>query len=297
MNNNFLAILISFCLVTLIPEISTAQKADLKLRLNKGTRHIYTISQENQAIENGKSVEVEQKISLKIDHQILSQLPNGNYQVEVLFKRFSIAMKHSSKVLRYDSDTVDVSNPLYKTLNFLTGIKLNYEVTPEGVVSKLSGFEPIKKEVEKDPRLGNLLRNFGNERFILELYNYIPKKEVEVGEKWKSPMVLPDLNDLKCDSQYLLKEVTPQSLKLTQEASFQMSTDLPVAPDGTVAKVKETGTQIGTLVIDSGTNMRLSSLVTQTANVVMTTKKASTAAETVKNLKLITKTTIELGKK
>jgi len=138
MNNNFLAILLSFCLVTLIPEISLAQKADLKLRLNKGTRHIYTISQENQAIENGKSVEVEQKISLKIDHQILSQLPNGNYQVEVLFKRFSLAMKHSSKVLRYDSDTVDVSNPLYKTLNFFTGIKLNYEVTPEGVVSKLS---------------------------------------------------------------------------------------------------------------------------------------------------------------
>lgn len=297
MNSSFLSVFISFCFIVLIPEISSAQKADLKLRLNKGSHHIYTIYQENQAIEDGKPIEVEQKITLKIDHQILNQLPNGNYQVEVLFKRFSIAMKHITNVIRYDSDTVDVSNPLYKTLNFLTDVKLNYEVTPEGVVSKLVGFEPIKKQLEKDARLGNLLRNFGSEHFILELYNYIPRKEVEAGEKWKASVVLPDLNDLNCDVQYLLKEITPKNLKLTQEASFQMTSDLPVAPDGTVAKVDEKGTQAGSLVIDTGTNMRLSSQVIQSVNVLLTTQKASPEGKSVRNLKLVTKTSFELVRK
>ena len=296
MNRISLYLLISFCLIIFVPGISSA-KSDMKLRLNKGSRHIYVISQENQAIENNKAVEVEQKIALTIDHQVTDRLPNGNYSIELAFKRFSIFMKHSQKNLRYDSDTVDVMNPLYKTLNFLTDIRLNYEVSPEGVVSNLKGFEPLKKEIEKNAQLGNLLRNFGNELFFTELYNYIPQKEVEVGEKWKAMAVLPDLNDLKCEIQYTLKEVTPQNLKLTQESSFKMSTDLPKSPDGTVSKVSENGTQKGSLVIDSKTNMRLSSLLTQSVNVLMTTDKTKQNTEKTKTLKLITQTTFALVKK
>ena len=296
MNRISLYLLISCCLITFLPGISSA-KSDMKLLLNKGARHIYLISQENQAIENDKAVEVEQKIALTVDHQVMDRLPNGNYSIQLDFKRFSIFMKHNQRSLRYDSDTVDVMNPLYKTLNFLTDIRLNYEVSPEGTVSKLKGFEPLKKEIEKNLQLGNLLRNFGNELFYTELYNYIPKKEVEVGEKWKAMAVLPDLNDLKCEIQYTLKEVTPQNLKLTQEASFKMTADLPKAPDGTVSKVSEDGTQKGSLVIDSKTTMRLSSLVTQSVNVLMTTDKTKQNTEKAKTLKLITQTTFALVNK
>ncbi len=186
-------------LVLILPFFSSAKKEDLKLRLIKNARHIYSISQENQAIENGKISEVEQRINLKIEHRVVDILPNGNYSVEVSLKRFSIQMKHNTKVLRYDSDTVDVSNPLYKTLNFLTDVRLNYEVTPEGEVRNLKGFDPIRNEIEKDLRLANLLRNFGSEIFYTELYNYISRSEVEVGQTWKKNSVLPDLNDLKCD--------------------------------------------------------------------------------------------------
>ena len=239
-------------------------------------------------------MEVGHKIALKIDHQVVGQLPNGNYRVEVFFKRFSIEMKLNSKVLRYDSDTVDVSNPLYKTLNFLTDVKLKYEVTPDGVVGKLVGFEPIKKQIEKDPRLGNLLLNVGSERFILELYNYIPKREVEAGEKWKSSIVLPDINDLKCDVQYSLKEVAPKSIKINQDASFQISYDLPDTPAGKMAKVTQNGTQSGTLVIDSKTNMRVSSLVTQSVTLLLVSKNDSQAEESVKKLNIVVKTAFEL---
>jgi len=296
MNRISLYLLISCCLITFLPGISSA-KSEMKLRLNKGARHIYVISQENQAIENDKAVEVEQKITLTIDHQVMDRLSNGNYSIQLDFKRFSIFMKHSQRSLRYDSDTVDVMNPLYKTLNFLTNIRLNYEVSPEGTVSKLKGFEPLKKEIEENAQLGNMLRNFGNELFYTELYNYIPKKEVEVGEKWKAMAVLPDLNDLKCEIQYTLKEVTPQNLKLTQEASFKMSADLPKAPDGTVSKVSENGTQKGSLVIDSKTTMRLSSLLTQSVNVLMITNKTEQNTEKAKTLKLITQTKFALVKK
>lgn len=297
MNRISFYLLISFCLITFLPGISSA-KSDMKLRLNKGARHIYVISQENQAIENDKTVDAEQKIALTIDHQVMDRLPNGNYSIELAFKRFSISMKHNQRSLRYDSDTVDVMNPLYKTLNFLTDIRLNYEVSPEGTVSKLKGFEPLKKEIEKNAQLGTLLHNFGNELFYTELYNYIPKKDIEVGEKWKATTVLSDLNDLKCEIQYTLKEVTPQNLKLTQEASFKMSTELPIAPNGTLSKVSENGTQRGSLVIDSKTTMRLSSVLTQSVNLLMTTTdKAKQDTEKAKTLKIVTQTTFALVKK
>lgn len=296
MNRISLYLLTAFCMIALLPGVSSA-KTDLKLRLNKGARHIYVISQENQAIENDKAVEVEQKIALTIDHQVKDRLPNGNYSIELAFKRFSISMKHSQRKLRYDSDTVDVMNPLYKTLNFLTDVRLTYEVSPEGVVSKMKGFEPVKKEIEKNVQLGNMLRNFGNELYYAELYNYIPRKEVEVGEKWKATAVLPDINDLKCDIQYTLKEVSPQQIKIAQEATFKMATDLPTAPDGTVSKVSENGTQKGSLIIDPKTNMRQSSTLTQSVNVLMTSEKNKQSQEKGRTLKLITQTTFALVKK
>jgi hypothetical protein len=296
MNRISLYLLFSICLFTFLPGISSA-KSDMKLRLNKGARHIYVISQENQAIENEKVVEVEQKIALTIDHQVINLLPNGNYSIQLAFKRFSIFMKHSQRSLRYDSDTVDVMNPLYKTLNFLTDIRLNYEVSPEGIVSNLKGFDPVKKAIEKNAQLGNFLRNFGSELFYTELYNYIPKSEVEIGEKWKTTAVLPDLNNLKCEIQYTLKEATPQNLQLAQAASFKMTTDLPAAPDGSLSKVNENGTQAGSLVIDSKTNMRISSVLTQSVNVLMTTNKTEKNPEKSKTLKLITQTTFALVKK
>jgi len=282
-------------LVLILPLFSSAKKENLKLQLTKNSRHIYSISQENQAIENGKVTEAEQRINLKIEHRVLDILANGNYHVEVSLKRFSIQMKHNSKVLRYDSDTVDVSNPLYKTLNFLTDVRLNYEVSPEGEVRNLKGFEPIRNEIEKDLRLANFLRNFGSEIFYTELYNYVSRSEVEVGETWKKNSVLPDLNDLKCDVLYTLKEVLPQSLKIEQESSFRLESDLPKAPDGTVSKVKETGTLKGTLIIDPKTNMRISSSLTQSANITMI--KENSTPEKGKTLKLVTKTTFTREKK
>lgn len=287
--------LLILVIVFILPLFSSAKKENLKLQLTKNSRHIYSISQENQAIENGKVTDVEQRINLKIEHRVLDILSNGNYHVEVSLKRFSIQMKHNSKVLRYDSDTVDVSNPLYKTLNFLTDVRLNYEVSPEGEVRNLRGFDPIRNEIEKDLRLANFLRNFGSEIFYTELYNYVSRSEVEVGETWKKNSVLPDLNDLKCDVIYTLKEVLPQRLKIEQESSFRMESDLPKAPDGTVSKVKETGTLKGTLIIDPKTNMRISSSLTQSADIIM--MKENSTPEKGKTLKLITKTTFTQEKK
>jgi hypothetical protein len=237
----------------------------MKLLLNKGQHYIYLITQENtmkEISDKSDKIEMKQNMALKIDHQVIDQLPNGNYLIEASFKSFSIELNSDGKISRYHSDTIDVMNSMYKILNFLTSVKLKYEVSREGIVSNLSGFESIREKMNPDHKLLGLLRSFGNERFILEMYNYVPTGNVGVGDQWTKSGTLPDLKDLKYDIQYSMKEASTQNLKLIQNASFSYSTELPMESD-IKSKMDGKGIQNGFLLINPITKMRISSDINQ----------------------------------
>jgi hypothetical protein len=297
MNRILYPILLTFSLLIIIPEIYAAKKEELKLRLYKGAHHVYTISQENKAFLKDNTLQAEQTTSLTIDHKVLEQLPNGNFKIEVAYKRFRAYMKYNQNEIKYDTNVAEKSNPFYENFQFMTDIRLNYEVSPEGKVSNMTGFEPIRAKEETDPQLASFTRIFGKEMFITELYNYIPAKNVEIGEEWKSDGILPDLMDFKYDIKFTLKEFTPQNLKLRQTAEIKMMKDLPEEPDGTITQISETGNQEGLLVLDPKTNMRLSSDVTLTADLVVTTTNSKTQDKKVNPLKISSKITISLENK
>jgi len=251
--------LISFCLFLLISFTSSAKKEEMKLHLLKGEHFTFLITQESTFQQNPKeSPTVIQKTSLKIRQDVIAVLGNGNYVIKASIVNFNLEINYNGKITRYDSDTVNVMNKYYKTLNFLTDIKLDYELSPEGVVSKLTGFEPIKKKAEIDRQLTSHLRSFGNEQFVLELYNYIPLKSIGVGDKWTVEGILPEVKNLKYDIHYLFKMASPQNLTLNREATFNYTAEAPAA-DSKTGPLKETGTQKGTLLIDPKTSLCLSS--------------------------------------
>ena len=241
----------------------------MKLRLVKGEHYTYVITQESTIQKNPKEKAIlTQTMNLKIRHDVIDKLINGNYLIEASILNFNMELKYNGTVSRYDSDTVNVMNKYYKSLDFLTQIKLSYEVSPVGVVSKLSGFEPINKKIKTDHQLSSLLRSFGNEQFLMELYNYVPVKSVGVGNKWTSTGILPDMMNLKYDIHYTFKQASAQSLKLNQEASLNFSTEAPVA-SGKTGLLKESGTQKGILLIDPKNSMRLSSNLDQQIEIIM----------------------------
>jgi len=290
-----LSALMSFFLIFFISFTSFAKKEEMKLRLFKGEHYTYVISQENTMQENPKEILLSQTMALKIDHKVIDRQVNGNYLIEASFKSLSIEIKYNGTIQRYHSDTVNVANKLYKTLNFLTDIKLTYEVSPEGVVSKLSGFEPIKKKIETDPKLASLLRSFGNEHFLMEMYNYIPVQNVGVGDKWTGAAVMPDLMDFKYDIHYIFKEATVQNLKLDHQATINFSTEMPEA-EGKTELVKETGTQKGILLIDPNSHMRLSSDIDQQMEIIGPSQRKP-GGEKIIPLKLTNRTKMLLVKK
>lgn len=295
MKRKLLPALISLCLIFLFAQTSSAKKEEMKLLLNKGQHYIYLITQENTIERKSANNLMKQNMALKIDHEVIDQLPNGNYLIEASFKSFSIELYSDGKIFRYHSDTIDVMNGMYKSLNFLTGIKLKYEVSREGVVSNLSGFEPIREKLKTDIKLPGLLRSFGNELFILEMYNYIPAGNVGVGNQWTKSAILPDFVNLKYDIQYSMKEASAQNLKLIQNASISYSKELPKV-SGIEGKMDGKGTQNGFLLINPITNMRISSDINQQIEVSIQEK---TLEQTKKNppMNVITHTTMVLMKK
>lgn len=297
MKKTILSIIFIVGVLLIAPGAFATNPQEIKLLLFKNARHIYTITQENSAIENGKKLEAAQTLLLKIDHRVADVLPNGNFRIELAIKRFAIMIRYENKILRYDSDTVDVTNPLYKMLNFFTDVQLNYEVSREGVVSKFSGFEPIETAVGKELMLKNILNDFGSKSFYTGLYNYIPKSVVQPGVSWVATGIIPELDQMQHDIKYTLKEVSPQSIVLLQESTFKMSSELPAEPSGEKPRVKQSGLQKGTLNLDPKTNMRVSSSLTQTVDASLIREKAELAADRIKNMKLTIKTDFRLEPK
>jgi len=267
----------------------------MKLFLNNGQHYIYLITQENTIEGKSGNIEKKQKMALKIDHEVIDQLPNGNYLIEASFKSFGVELNLNGKIFRYHSDTIEVMNRMYKILNFLTTIKLKYEVSREGIVSNLSGFEPIKEKMKTDNQLSGLLRSFGNERFILEMYQYLPTGSIGIGNQWTKSAVLPDLMDLKYDIQYTLKETSAQNLKLAQKSLFSYFAEIP-KESGTEGKIIEEGTQNGFLLINPITKMRISSDINQQIDVSIQ-EKSTEKTEKIPPRKITTNITMVLLKK
>lgn len=261
MKRKQLSILLSFCLIFL-SVTATAKKDELKLWLLKGQSFTYVISQENMLQERVNEPLISQKMALKINHTVVDRLPNGNYQMQAFIRSFSTEFDKFGIKYRYHSDTVDVRNKLYKTLNFLTDLKLSYELSPEGVVSKLTGFQLIKDRMEKDPQLNSILRSFGNEQYLIEFFLYVPQKDVDAGSKWTKLAILPELMDHKYEIQYSYKEQSEKEIKIGHDASFTFSTNVPVN-DTIINYINEKVTQRGFLTIDPRTRMPVSSDIQQ----------------------------------
>jgi len=293
MKSTPLKILLSFCLI--IASFTTfAKKAELKIWLTKGQSFTYLIAQEITAEEKLNGNSMTHKNALKINFTVAERLPNNNYKINATIKSFGTEYMKSGKLNRYYSDTVDVTNKLYKTMLFLKDLQFNYELSPEGVVTNLNGYDVITNKAEQNPRLQNILRNFGNEQYLMEFFHYIPQKKVKAGSKWTNSATIPKLLNLKYDIRYAYKEKSEKDITLSQDADFKFYTEIPVS-DSITNYLSETGTQVGIIKIDPKTSMPITSDITQ--KIVISTYNNKTAAIKAEPGILTTKTNITRVKK
>lgn len=287
-------ILISICLI-ITGFTASAKKEEIKLFLFKGESYTYLISQESTVEPSDGASAMRQKVALKIRQTVLNRLASGNYQMEAAFIGFSTKFENQGRKYSYNSDTVDVRNKLYKSLEFLNHVKLNYEVSPEGIVTNITGFEEVKKRMEIDPFLKGILWSFNNTQFLADFFNYFPMTRVETGDKWTNSSVMPELKNYKYDIQHTLKSLSEKEIQLAHQASFTYSAEI-AENDTMVNHVTQKITQEGSISISPNNKMPVSSNIIQKIHLSAYQDRPS-ASQKITPVTMVTKTQITRIKK
>ena len=275
-----------------------AKKSEIRLLLKKGQKFEYQISGAFKAEKElgDKPIVIEQKMELTIDQVVLDQLRNGNYLIQADYKRFTLEINSQDKILKYDSDSSNNQPWFNKLLSGLTKLSIKYEVSPLGIVSNLKGFEEFIKDKNLHEEIVNLIKEFGTDRIISKMYNYIPKMKVAPGDQWTAIGTLPEMNNLLYDINYTLTEATDENCKLDLQAKFKYASEKPVIQEGKSLRVENKGVQKGNVSLDPKDYMPLLSIINQTTEMLVFSKDTITKAEDVSQMKMTYKTTTKLVK-
>jgi hypothetical protein len=216
--------------------------------------------------------------------------------IQADYKRFTLELNSGDKIQKYDSNLSDNQAWFTKLLGGLTKLSLKYEVSPLGVVSNLKGFEEFIKDKYLHEEIVNFIKEFGTDRIISQLYNYIPKMKVEPGDHWTTVGTMPEMNNLLYDINYTLTEITAENCKLDLHANFKYNSDKKVIQNGKSLRVEEKGVQKGNISLDSKNYMPLLSTVNQSTEMLIFSKDTITNAEEVSQMKMSFKTITRLVK-
>lgn len=287
-------LLISICLI-IFSFTTIAKKEEIKLFLFKGESYTYVISQENAIDGKDGAPSLHQKVELKVRHTVLNRLPSGNYEMEAAYIGFNTKFESQGRKYRYNSDTVDVRNQMYKVLEFMTHVKLNYEVSPDGVVSNITGFEAIKNRMDIDPFLKSILWTFGSTQYLVDFYNYFPLKSVQPGDKWTNSTIMPEMKNYKYDIQHAFKSESEKEIQLAHEVSFKYSTEI-AENDTMLNHVTQIVTQEGGITISKNNKMPVSYNIVQKIQLSAYQDRPSFSKK-IEPVEMITKTQITRVKK
>lgn len=275
-----------------------AKNVEIRLNLKKGEQYKYVVTAINkidQKVRN-KPVQMEQRMTLTINQVVLNKLNNGNFLLKADYEKFRFEIITADNKTVYDSDSVSTSNGLDVLLKIMTTVHLKYEVSPSGIVSNMTGMEELSKQVASNMQMANLVRNFGTNQLISQMYSYMPKGKVEIGEKWVVPGIMPELNDLKYDINYTLTEVSSENIKLDLEANFKFNSEERIIQKDKDIKISETGIQKGNVVLNPKNRMPISSFLDQKIDMIVTATDTLTKSKDVMPMKLFSKTSMKLVK-
>ncbi len=281
--------------------LNNLQAIDYNFRLNlkKGEHFNYVFTSTDQVDQNTKDrppISARQKSSLAFSLKVVDRLKSGNFQMEVDYTHFETVMTINGNNSSYNSDSTYHSNKLADLLKDMTSIKLNFEVSPLGVISNLTGLEELTKKIDTSMRLANLLKGIGTPEFISELLNYFPQGKVEPGAEWSVHTSLPELKQLKYDMNYTFAKVEADRVLFNFNSKFSYKQPEPVGNESSDLQMKETIKQDGNLVLNSRTNLPQTSVLNQVVDVVVTHTDHRTLVVTQTPMKIITENSLKLLK-
>ena len=161
---------------------------------------------------------MEQNLKIAWDYDILSKNDAGNYEISAKFSRIKSLQKFGMQTVEFDSDNLpEYIDPSMMGYKLLVGSELEMEMTPEGKVKGLSGFEEIIDKIienlnipespQRDEIIKGLRDQFGNEvmrQSFEQMTVFYPGRPVVVGDSWHNDFTIDVGFPMVVESDYTL---------------------------------------------------------------------------------------------
>jgi hypothetical protein len=217
---------------------------DLKLQLKTGDHFRYemsTIQRMNQTLM-GKKMNIDQEMLFVFDYDVL--LSNGqSTDMKVTYHRIRMKQKSDAGTVELDTDSAELSNPVYKDLLKLKGKSFQISVNSKGEITKLSGMEFLGGNSMSDSSLKSMLE------MSFKLY---PDHPVKPGDQWNIEMTndLGGVMKMKLNNTYELIQVEKELAEIKCQSSISSEKG-----NTQQMEMELSGTQEGTMQMELGTGM------------------------------------------
>lgn len=260
--------------------IQAKSKVLLRLNLQKGATYEMTMALNNLMDQEmmGQKMKMDQKMTMIISYQVLDVLPNSNFLIEYSLLKMKMDMNVNGQLISMDSEGTDESNPVAGLLKNMAKVKIKMEMTPRGAVEKVEGLDQYASALGNNPQMAQAMQMFMNEKnfgsFVGQTFNYFPENKVEKGGKWTASFKLPALMNMETIMNFEVASIGKDQVILNVSSDINM--DTPIEQGGMKINLKMTGTQTGTMTVDSGDGWLRQSDLNQKIDMTMKMKNPQT---------------------
>lgn len=262
--------LIAFFIVSLLLTaqcMEAKSKVLLRFNLQKGSSYEVTMKMSNLIDQQmaGHPMKIDQQMEMGIVYEVLDVLPNQNYLIEYSMQDMSLNMNINGQEMKMDTKDTAQSNPMHNVLKGFALNKLKMEINSRGQVQRVEGLDEYIKNLSQNPQLAQSMQMFSSEEnfksFMEQTFNYFPEAEVKEGDKWSTSYKLPGMMNMESTMNFELASIEKEQVVLNVTSDVKI--DSPIEQNGFKMNVKMTGTQTGSMTIDTSDGWLRESDLTQ----------------------------------
>ena len=273
-------ILLSLSFFTVLTAGFTGCKSDeLDLKFNPaaGSRYrvLMTTDQNIDQEMMGQKMEVKNLSEYTMLYEI-SKAEGVNKQLKMTFERMKSIQKAMGKEMVMDSDIIDTANPASKIIGAVKGSVFDMELTKKGEVKSIKGMDLLMQKMvnsaaenlppEAKAQMSEGIKAMMNDDMLKGLteqsFKIFPDKKVKPGDSWVSKMETKSFLDMIIETTYTLTKVENGIATLDIKSTIT-SDGKEKMVQGTKVETTLTGTQTGTMELETATGMTLSSNIIQ----------------------------------
>lgn len=260
--------------IALFVSCSGNKEVELKLNLEKGNKYYYKFVNQQDITQEmmGDTVEFKQSITWGYELEVLDVV-DGIMTIKTTYDHIKMSNDNQVFNLSYDSkEPLDSTNMFAFVMSNFINKSFTMDVTPEGVVSNVQGFDEIFYSIitelgeDGEMIIQNLRSQFSEESVSenLELgFKIFPENKVKTGDAWYILNIVNGPFSMDIDNTYTLKSVKNGIAKIEISSTIKQDDEISGIAMLPGAEISIDGIQKGELSVDISTGLVIQSSISQ----------------------------------